>query len=602
MNPNLLKLAVLGTDSQPLELHTPSLEPFADALRSSPPKAPLLAAGIETLLDETRQLAPNSARAELARLKTIDRNACMPIEVADEIIKALALYAEAYCVISDNVQETRIFPAESLLRALARFRCKIPPERAAKFIRALALCDAKACDARLALAASVGSAITRDLTKLEVNFNRACRLIPIFLEPYDRPQGVTLDTLAAKLEPGVAINEREDALAALRFLDPKRARDTLEESFKNDKPERRLRLLDAFDVRLELDDAHFLEEIVQKDRSNDVKARAYDLLAKLRETNYAAEIVKVADDIIAKNGEITVPEESPKLKKLGVLTFKTPPQKKSENAKELVACALRRTPLEHWEAVFNASPTQILDKLANQRNFPLVLNGFRASLALFGGPQPWRAPLERAAEAEKDLRKALIWLQDSLTNIAPYDVDGAREAVDEAFLYSKTASQPFQQALALILAVYEPQPWRESFARFFDDVATRALKDIDEETYRALQELSNDFTTDFSTPPVVNARAARDIGRYVADLIAPVYPQITKPLQFKYYLILSAVKRESYYFYDYVYNNPHPFFTEIKHGKGFKQIAESDSLIGSYDIIRRYFASLEEAIGRETSD
>ena len=597
MNSTLLKLAVLGTDSQACDFTIDALAPFAEsfvALRDAPPKATLLAAGVDAVFSDVQTPTPDPKLAELAQLKPINRDALIPIDVADELIRALSLYAEAFVSFSDGLQEAKLYPSQLILRPLARCGLKIPPERAAQFLRVVAQFDAKAFEGKLNLGDAVGSVIMRDLIKQETNLARACRLIPVFLEPYDRPQGVTLDALATRCDLGTAINEREDALRALRFLAPQRAREIVANYFKEEKPERRKRLLAAFDVRLELDDAPFLEEIVAKDRSNEVKEFAFDLLAKLRETNYAAEIVKVGDTILGRDGDIKVPEATPALKKLGVLAFVADSKKKRDQAEELVARAFRRIPLEHWETVFQATPDEILAKLESHSDFPLILNGFRSSLLLFGGPLRWETPLIRLRKCDKDHRKTLVWTQFALCCIRPQDVVAARNAVDAVLARAEDAAQRLREALALLLAFYEPHPWRESFANFYDDAISNAFISCDANAYKLLQEKSENFTKPFVVDPELGAQPKRNFSNYVFDLVAPIFPALPKRLQTKFRLISSVVAQEYSYYYAYTFNCPHPLIAEIRPCKAYKRIVDSDDIVASFDRLNEYFASLEQ--------
>src|SRR5579883_2597130 len=146
------------------------------------------------------------------------------------------------------------------------------------------------------------------------------------------------------------IGARVQVLQQLRAIDPARARQWLQDVWKKEKADERLRLLGAFWTNRSLDDEPFLE-MALNDRSSQVRELAADILTRMPTTALSQRLQALADTMLHyTEGKLVVtpPETFQKAWQRDGLTEKQPHRMIGERSWWLLQ-VLSRVPLRHWE-------------------------------------------------------------------------------------------------------------------------------------------------------------------------------------------------------------------------------------------------------------
>ena len=504
MNLSLLQAALLGTDALSFDLHDPLLAPFVEVFvnsRNSVAKNAALAIGLAMLVD---QATPFKGDGEsLFSLNEVDCREYPPVEVADAILTIIKKCLPTSVSVTTEFRERPVYPVVPLLRTLARYGLRFPPERATAFI------DVFKSEARdnldPALVAFVAPPNVRELVRHETSLYDAIWQIPLFLQPDDVPLGVSPDEIERVFfDEESLISTKAAALKALRALDPDRGRKALEtflSDCSNDSWSKYAKyLLPCAMTRVGLADAPFLNNALEKGGGSFAAGQAIgESLARLRDPEYLASIIEYADCYMSRDGDFSIPNASARraLQKLGLYFNYATPQSCDDRErkfrerveawelakKNLVEELLKRIPLEHWEKFFQASPEEILAKMARHENYVLVLAGLRASYLFYGGPRRWEEPLDRRLSAEQSDENEADWLGAKFRRVDGGETGAIRSLVDQLrSIYA--GSTTFPQSLALLLALNEPYPWRDEFADFYDSVLSKALESFGEDASR----------------------------------------------------------------------------------------------------------------------
>jgi len=282
-----------------------------------------------------------------------------------------------------------------------------------------------------------------------------------------------LDALKRQWEEG-NIAARCAVLGRLRKMDAALARSWLQEIFKQEKPEHRVRLLEQFETSPDAGDEPFLEETLT-DRSENVRRKTAELLAKMPGSELAARMRVRADAIL--QGDPAKPGKPPTItcsppteidsawKRDGV-----PDQAPSGRGKRAVwvEAVLRAVPPGHWVERFAAEPNALVASIAADDFGPAVLEGWTAAAVAFAAEKEtagWLMPLWK------------YWLplatKGGGARAAPakaraVDLFRAMNAEDaEACLAAEFSAGDETQMLVTDLVAWLPRPWSPGFARRF---------------------------------------------------------------------------------------------------------------------------------------
>ncbi|GLV59877.1 hypothetical protein KDH_67010 [Dictyobacter sp. S3.2.2.5] len=165
--------------------------------------------------------------------------------------------------------------------------------------------------------------------------------------------------------------QRQQVLQQIRQQDPARAREWVQQVWKQEKAEMRSAFLTQMRSELSLDDHGFLEQALL-DRSEGVREQAAELILLLPESPLTRRFLVAADQFISydaarKQNQLTinVPEQLDDASKEALaLGTRYSELLKPEN---WLQTAFSRTILEHWEAHLGLSPQEIIDALAANR-------------------------------------------------------------------------------------------------------------------------------------------------------------------------------------------------------------------------------------------
>ena len=538
MIPSLLKSAVLGTDAQPPEFNAPLFAPFAEAfaeLAKTPPKALLLAAGLAATLDETQAPLPDPDAGRLIELETFPPDAFLP----DDVDKAFARIVE-------SIGDARIvFGKESLfsrrtivaiLRAIEGARRKLPPIRSCDLVNIVAKLDMK--DAEPRWRETLGNVVVRTTARMTASdAARSCRLARVFFDRGASSSFFDLQAIATLARTGETINIRQEALDLMRREAPQAALELVEEAWEKENPERRVKLLATLNFNASELDVPFLEKVVlTKGGSQLPKRAAFDLLAKLRTNDFARESVAVADAALTDLRNPVFPKTNEKTKRLGIDGGGAEDFALDKDA-EAFRKALARTPLDHWEEKFSASPDEIVERALESVNFRAILLGFRSSYLLFGGSQTWRRALLLPRKCDLKEIHYLAFLNDVLTATDPRDEPFLRDMNDRLLDAMEESNEPFEfHALALLSAFFSPIPWSDRFATFYGEF-------VENEFARASQKEPTPFNP--------NDRASFKRHQVAACFVAPIFPMAPSALREKFARLFACYEqRETYYYAD----------------------------------------------------
>ncbi|QGJ70482.1 Hypothetical protein PBC10988_21790 [Planctomycetales bacterium 10988] len=222
--------------------------------------------------------------------------------------------------------------------------------------------------------------------------------------------------------------ERIDVLKTVRRHQPALAIDWLAADLNKEKAEDRVKLLEALEINLSLDDETFLQDQVT-DRSKFVKEKAVDLLAAIPGSEFATLIQERAKKLLQTTG-----------KKGGLLQFECVPtqvmakdwqiagfmdlRRRGFSQKEVkVIQFLRYVPLTFWEEHLGADPQTITESAAllKEHHHPLLLGWLNAASVLprTREEEPWHPALlslsYKILKPTQQLPEALALLASKLT-------------------------------------------------------------------------------------------------------------------------------------------------------------------------------------------
>jgi hypothetical protein len=277
--------------------------------------------------------------------------------------------------------------------------------------------------------------------------------------------------------------QREALLRRVRRVDPGRARDWLAAGFAKEKADRRAALLETFAAGLGPDDEPFLEKALD-DRSQQVRAAAAPLLARLPGSAYAARLRERADAMLsweepakpagllgkvgallggsgASKGKLLVepPQEVDKSWERDGIPA-TPPQGVGKRAFWLTH-VLSRVPPAHWERRFGKTPAELVAAARETDWQGALLEGWARAALDFGGA-PWMAPLwDAGREIRKDFGPGAL---PELRPLRP-EILAAMPAMEQEERIQLLLGEPTAEEGPLDLYLRRlAQPWKPAFA------------------------------------------------------------------------------------------------------------------------------------------
>ncbi|MCU1350517.1 MAG: hypothetical protein JWO56_3547, partial [Acidobacteria bacterium] len=264
------------------------------------------------------------------------------------------------------------------------------------------------------------------------------------------PAGDAGSDVRARWEEG-NLEQRVEALRALRGDGPSAARAKLEEVWSREKAEVRTALIAILATSLSEDDEPFLEQALS-DRSVNVKAAAAELLARLPRSAYVARMSASAEAAVRKVEEpasIWSKVKSGLGGKPALKLIVDPPAAQGSGARAAaLAQIVAAVPLDRWTSRFGATPEQLFDAArATDWSEPL-LQGWTAAAARQRDAEWARTLLARAARSLPSGEKLAL-----VQALPPAEVMEHVRAAD-------ASEWPIAAMLALI-----PTPWPVGFAR-----------------------------------------------------------------------------------------------------------------------------------------
>ncbi len=283
--------------------------------------------------------------------------------------------------------------------------------------------------------------------------------------------------IATRWEEG-NIADRTAVLVRLRGHDPAEARTLLEEIFKSEKADHRVRLLETFVHGLSPADEPFLEAALD-DRSENVRSTAADLLVRLPDSGLAARMRTRAEGMFAPERRgarlflhCTPPTELPKDWARDGIHAKIP--KQTAKRATWPSAVHQAVPLAHWNAFFSATAEELVEA-AREETFAIdIVRGWSNAAINFAplelNTAEWLGALwdywERHAAPDHISTQAAG--QKFLHLFPPEELERRVIAgLRDAFYRGKTLD--FQLLSAA------PRPWGELLSREYLDVIRRVL-------------------------------------------------------------------------------------------------------------------------------
>lgn len=261
------------------------------------------------------------------------------------------------------------------------------------------------------------------------------------------------------------LGQRSEILRRVRAFDPAQARTWLEGVWKQEKAEARHTLLSVLEIGLSADDEAFLEQALD-DRSSSVRAAATALLARLPASAFASRMQARGTAMLKMvNGQLglELPAEFGRDWERDGLSEK-PPEKTGQRAWWLIQVLAAIHPT-FWESHFNATPTELLQRLpAPPWQVTLVEGWSRAALTY--GASSWSSALwawwdeYRRTTPQKEQQDVSGITKRLLTSMPG-------PQAEEVMLNLLKASEhgPSDEWCGLLL--YLPRPWSAEFAQVY---------------------------------------------------------------------------------------------------------------------------------------
>src|SRR5581483_3186133 len=192
--------------------------------------------------------------------------------------------------------------------------------------------------------------------------------------------GDTLPDDAETIWQEGTVGQRSAILHQLRAIDPAKARDWLNEVWKQEKAEARKKFLSAFNLGLSAADEEFLEKALD-DRSEGVRTTAAELLARIPTSALAQRMLARADAILTYDGTFKMkePKEVDKSwQRDGIAVAPKGSKDKSWYQTQVLSLI---SPI-HWEERFAATPEALIEaaKRHKQKNDILLCWSYAATL------------------------------------------------------------------------------------------------------------------------------------------------------------------------------------------------------------------------------
>ena len=492
MDRRLRKAAFLGVGRQTLDCRVFGGAAFDAALGSashSPARNATRALAVATMTDQTRpRELKGVAKAFFPDGSSSPRD-YLPEKVAEATLKFLnACYSTGKLPVSSSRAVFHLIADEAILRAVARLGRRFSPEFAPEFWDAFHIVDDPFYIVESFETLAPPNALELAEYRGQMEYLSALSPSEGALKRWslEELEHVVLNGRFRRL--GGAALELYGAFKTLSRLAPSRAKEALQSRLRERNGLEWFKPLLPFLTRY-FDSSYtalFHEKLFS--RAAGERYVAGETLARLRDPKYLAAAVARATALLHPDGRIdptntTHDGEIP----LGIIfepTLSARGVRYVKRAKELTVFGERsyfqtlfgRVPLRGWEAYFQAAPEEIVAKTVSNGFFHELLSGFRESFCMFGGSLAWLEALSRPRGVETDAAEEAAWLDGALRFATTQGATATREAIDR--LRAIGAENHFfeRPLLATQLALYEPYPWREDFANYFDSVVWGALQ------------------------------------------------------------------------------------------------------------------------------
>lgn len=274
------------------------------------------------------------------------------------------------------------------------------------------------------------------------------------------------------------IEQRCAILRLLRASDATRAREWLNEVWKQEKAEARQNLLNTFEVGISGADEEFLEKALD-DRSEYVRHIARKLLGSIPNSAFAQRMLVRADEIL-QEGRKVIRKGAARI----TLQIKLPepiPQSwqrdgiesdlKKNSVSEIVQKILTHVPPTHWEERFAASPKMLIETAQHGDHTEVLLSGWTEATCIFH-TRNWLSPIFDHWHSQDKKRNSS---PGSRSNYADLLQDMPLDEAEQKFIeiFSDLSNYYTYQYIDMS-SQFLPTPWQEPFAR----TILRSLKDF----------------------------------------------------------------------------------------------------------------------------
>ena len=275
------------------------------------------------------------------------------------------------------------------------------------------------------------------------------------------------------------VEQRTALLRCLRVVDAARARQWVEEVWKQEKAENRVQLLLTCDTALSLDDAEWLERALD-DRAEDVRTQAVQLLRQLPASAFGQRMLARGDAMLSWSDgrcNVTLPtsEVSDDWRRdLGIAKK----QKLAGRISWLLTTVLSTIAPDHWVQRSGLQPEELIGSLSGNDWEEQIIESWTTAFFHFGG-SGWAEPLWNwyCTRLEKESREMA-----SINMLIPLGKLVGHAQIEALVARFTSDSEKWNKVLTLL-----PKPWSQSFVdRYLADLIdmhTKVLRNASQMEY-----------------------------------------------------------------------------------------------------------------------
>lgn len=428
---SIVTLAIVGTGQagkDEIATGTP-IDALTTQLSGTLERKLLLAAGARSIYQQAGKLAATAPDA--------------PVPAEPESLAPTVFNTYLLAQLLNEHNQLLLEAAERMQRAHLRLPHELLP--------AALTAGVQAKEVRAALAPILGKR-----SRWLAQFNPAWSWITQYLEDTNETLPENAETLWQEGTQG----QRSEILHRLRANSPAKARQWLEEVWKQEKAETKVAFLKTFETGLSLEDEPFLEQALD-DRSSTTRTNAASLLALLPTSALTQRMQERADKILNYENEslLVIPPLKNAInqewKRDGINADQAHGTGTQGERAVWLKQVLTLVPPHHWEERFHATPTQLINAVSKSEWALEVIENWANATLRYNDTQ-WIAPLldQLHHRAMRNSSSSIPEIEKALLSILP------QQDAEEVLM----RSIPDKQARWTPLLTALPHPWSEKFS------------------------------------------------------------------------------------------------------------------------------------------